>query len=231
MQSVGSGLADEVHCSTSIASRLRARMRLCREFFNRVNRQNDTGNARHSTLIYCRDVVPEIVIVDTINLPVHLIGPSPVQRTETANVVATKAGFDRDQLREVAPVQWSVLDNIGENRHGLGGGRGIDRKGSRRHFNDHFLLLEREFDGQSVNRSRGYLHLVDCNRRKATSRNCDLVRAQRKVLKRKLAVRGGYRRMCNTRVIVCRLDIGVRDDGPRWVSNRAVKRATESLRF
>ena len=104
VQCVAAGLGDQVYGTTCVASRLWAVLCLRREFVNRVNRQDNTGNARDSTLVNRGDVVPEVVIVHAINLPVHLIGAGSIERTEATHVIAAEAGFNRDQLGVVASV-------------------------------------------------------------------------------------------------------------------------------
>ena len=65
----------------------RGRLCLHSELVDGVDRQNDTGDPQHAALIPSRNVVPQIVVVDAVDLPVDLIGSCTVQRTESAEPI------------------------------------------------------------------------------------------------------------------------------------------------
>src|SRR5439155_532462 len=79
----------QIDGAAGVASRLRARLRLGREFHHRVDGQHDAGNPRDAALVDRRDVVPQIVVVHAVDLPVDLIGTRSVEGAEAAHVVAT----------------------------------------------------------------------------------------------------------------------------------------------
>src|SRR4029077_402217 len=109
MDRVPARFGNDVYRAARAASPLRARLRLRREFFNRVNRQDDAGNTRDSALIDRGNVVPEIVVIHAVDLPIDLVRARSIDRTEPANVIATKAWLDGDQLGEVPAVQRQFL--------------------------------------------------------------------------------------------------------------------------
>ena len=143
MKRVTAGLGDQIYCATCIASSLRAGLRLRREFFNRIDRQHHTSDARNAALVDRRDVVPEVVVIHTVNLPIHLIRARPIERTEATHRVATVTRRSRDQLREIAPVQGNILHDVRSNRHVLGLRRGVQGQRRSGHFHRSGLLLER----------------------------------------------------------------------------------------
>jgi hypothetical protein len=55
------------------------------------------------------NVVPEVVVVDAVDLPVDLVGAGSVQRTISACSGVSEAWRENNQLREVAAVEGSVL--------------------------------------------------------------------------------------------------------------------------
>ena len=111
MEGISAGLHHHIYGATGVASCLCARLSLCGKFVNRVDREDDTCNPGDAALIDRGNVVPQVVIVHTVNLPVHLIGASTIERAEAAHVVTTKARFNRDQLREVTSIQRNILNN------------------------------------------------------------------------------------------------------------------------
>ena len=111
MNGVAAGLEDQVHGAARVATSLRSRLRLRREFIDRVNRQDDTGNARDATLVHSRDVVPEIVVVYAINLPVYLVRAGAVDRSKAAHRITSIPGRNRDQLGKVTPIEGNVLNH------------------------------------------------------------------------------------------------------------------------
>src|SRR5262249_59326926 len=103
---------DQVDRSPGVASSLRPVLRLRGELVDRVNRQDNSGNSGDAALIYCRNVVPEVIVVHTVNLPVHLVGTRPIQGTESAYGISSVTGIYRDQLRKIPPVEWNILDYL-----------------------------------------------------------------------------------------------------------------------
>ena len=119
--------------------------------------------------------MPEVVIVDAIDLPVDLVGACAIQRTKTADVVAAEARFNCNHLREVAPVQRNVLHHIVRNGHRLGLRGGVQGQSSGRDFDGSGLLLELELNLQGVDLASDDLYLVDGIGRKSCGRYRDFV--------------------------------------------------------
>src|SRR5207302_2817001 len=115
MELVAAGFQDDVNYAAGVASAFRGRLRLCGKFVNCVQGHDDASDAGDAALVDGGNVVPEVVVVDAVNLPVHLVGAGTVQRTETADRVAAVAGLNRGELREVAPVHWYILNRLGGN--------------------------------------------------------------------------------------------------------------------
>src|SRR5229473_382256 len=111
MNGVAAGFGNDVYSAAGAAPCLRARLCLCREFVNGVDRHHHARDSRDTALIHCGNVVPEVVVVNAVDLPVDLIGAGSIDRAEAARGITSKARRDADQLREVTPVQWDVLDD------------------------------------------------------------------------------------------------------------------------
>ena len=134
VQLVASGPGNHIHGSTCVSSCLRTVLRLRRELNHRIDGEHDTGDPGNTTLVHRGDVVPEIVVIYSVDLPVDLIGARAIQGAETANVVATKARLHRNQLCKVAPVERSVLHYVIRNRRRLSLRCRVERNGSRVNF-------------------------------------------------------------------------------------------------
>jgi len=92
MQCVLTGLDRYVGSSSGISPRFRTGLCLYREVFRGVNREEHAGNSGHATLVHRGDVVPQIVVIRTIDLPVDLVSPCTVQRAKTAAGISGEAG-------------------------------------------------------------------------------------------------------------------------------------------
>ena len=88
---VAPGFDHKVRYTARISARLWAGLRLHREFINGVNRQHDARNARNAALVHSGNVVPQVIVVDSIDLPIHLVSARPVHRTESPCRVASKS--------------------------------------------------------------------------------------------------------------------------------------------
>ena len=93
---------------------------------NGIERENDTGDARDAALVDGGNVVPEVVVVDAVDLPVHLVGAGSVQGAIAAPDVARVAGSQLNHLGEVAAVEREVCDNLCIEHRCLRGGGGIE---------------------------------------------------------------------------------------------------------
>src|ERR1700721_2301464 len=113
MKLIAAGLQDDVDDSASVASAFGGGLSLGAEFVDGIKRHDDAGDAGDAALVHGWNVVPEIVVVDTVNLPVHLVGAGAVERTEAADGVPTVARLNGGKLGEVAPVHGYVLNRFG----------------------------------------------------------------------------------------------------------------------
>ena len=48
---------------------------------DRIDRKHDSRYARDAALVHSRDVVPQIIVIDTVDLPIDLVGTRSVQGT------------------------------------------------------------------------------------------------------------------------------------------------------
>src|SRR5713101_5686364 len=129
--------------------------------------------------------MPQVVVVHSVNLPIHLIGSRPVQGTKAAGGVASKPRLHCDQLRKVAPVQRGILERSPRHRRGLEGnvgGGNFDRDGG---------LGQNQFYRHCINRARTDRYVVRGGDGESAGRNGEFVRTQRKVLNSELAVACG----------------------------------------
>ena len=129
VQGVGSGAEGEVDGSAGVASAFGAGLGLGGELVDRVDGQDDAGDAGDAALVDGGDVVPEVVVVDAVDLPVDLVGASSVERAEAAAAVSTEAGREGDHLGEVAAVERDVFDGLGVEHGVLGDRGGVERDG------------------------------------------------------------------------------------------------------
>src|SRR6266404_1153388 len=112
MQGVTARLDDEVYCSPGVTPGLCTRLRLRRKLVNGVHRQHYARDPRNATLVDRWNVVPEIVVVHSIDLPVHLIWPRAVERTKTTDRISAVTRRDGHQLSKVSAIQRQVLDDV-----------------------------------------------------------------------------------------------------------------------
>ena len=85
---IGPGAESEIDGATGVASAFGAGLGLSGELVDGVEGEDDAGDAGDAALVDGGDVVPEIVVVDTVDLPVHLVGAGAVERTVAAAGVA-----------------------------------------------------------------------------------------------------------------------------------------------
>src|SRR5207245_5590140 len=134
------------------------------------------------------NVVPQVIVVDSIDLPIHLVPACPVHRTKSSCRVASKSRLECDELREIAPVQWSILNGRSGNGCRLGFRRCIQCHSSCRHLDCRGRLDQSKPYRQSINRACANRYAVRCEDSESTDGNNDLIRAKRKVLKNKFTV-------------------------------------------
>ena len=124
---VGAGAEGEVDGAAGVAAAFGAGLGLRGELVDRVEGQDDAGDAGDAALVDGGDVVPEVVVVDAVDLPVDLVGAGAVERAEAAAAVAAEAGGEGDHLGEVAAVEGDVGDGLGVEHGGLRDGGGVER--------------------------------------------------------------------------------------------------------
>ena len=230
VQGVAAGASHQIDRAAGVASRLRARLRLGREFHHRVDGQHDAGNPRDAALVDRRDVVPQIVVVHAVDLPVDLIGTRSVEGAEAAHVVASEARLDGDQLREIPAVQRNVLDHIGGKRHALRLRRRVEGDGALGNLHRRRCLPDFQLHRQRVNLPHHNLHVIEGRRGKAARRGADRIQAGRNILEGELALRCGHAPVHNARRLFRRFDASAGHKRSRWVQHGAVDGAAEGLR-
>ncbi len=109
MKLIGPGPKDDVDNAAGVAAAFGVGLGLGGKLIDRIQRHDRAGNTGDAALVDGRNVVPEVVVIDPINLPVHLVGAGAIQRAETAYGVSTVARLHSSELREVAPVHGHVL--------------------------------------------------------------------------------------------------------------------------
>ncbi len=174
--------------------------------------------------------MPEVIIVHTIDLPVDLVGTRPVERAEAAHVIAAKARCNGDQLREIPTVQRNVLHDIVGNGHGLGLRGGVERQSRCGHFYGGSLLLQRKFNLQRVDASRGDFHFVNRVDREAGGRDRNFIEAERDILESKSSIIGRCGRVIDARRGLRCLHRSIRNHRSRRIRHSSVNRATKRLR-
>src|SRR5260370_34807504 len=94
---------DDVDNATGVAAAFGTGLSLRGKFVNRIQGHDSAGDARHTALIDRGNVVPEIVVVDAVNLQVHLVGAGSVQRAVPATRSAPGYEPPAAALRHGAP--------------------------------------------------------------------------------------------------------------------------------
>src|SRR5271165_694055 len=112
MELVGAGLDNDIDRASRITPSLGVGLRNRGEVFHRVDWHDYARDSGDTSLVDGRNVVPRIVVVRTVNLPVHLVGAGPVERTKAAHCIPAVSWRRRDDLREVAPVQGQILNRL-----------------------------------------------------------------------------------------------------------------------
>ena len=112
MPLIGSRFEGEIDAAARIAAGLGASLSLHRKLLYRVDRKDDAGNARDTALIDCRDVVPKIVVINSVDLPVNLVRTGSVQRAVTAGARVSKARSNNNELSEVTTVERRILQLV-----------------------------------------------------------------------------------------------------------------------
>src|SRR5207249_4484810 len=188
------------------------------------------GDARDAALIDGRNVVPEVVVVHTVDLPVDLVRPGAIERTEAAHVVAAEARCNTDHLREVPAVERNVLHHIVGDGHCLRLCCGVESQGSGGYFYCRGLLLQRKSDVQCIDLARANFYLVHGVGWETRRCHRDFVLAQWNVLKGKGSIISCCCSVVNPRGTFRDLDCGVWNRTARWVGHCSVDGAAERLR-
>src|ERR1700677_716480 len=124
VEGIGARTQRKVDRAAGIATSLRARLCLRGELVHGVERENNSGDARDAALVHSGDFMPEVVVVYTVDLPVHLIGARSIERTIAASAVSGVTGGEADHLGEVPTVHGKIGDSLGVEHRSLGyGGR------------------------------------------------------------------------------------------------------------
>src|SRR6267378_3195569 len=230
MNGISARLDDQVDRATRVAAGFRAGLRLRRKFVNRIDRQHNAGDTGNTSLIDRRDVVPEVVVVHSVDLPIILISAGTVHGAEATYRVATIAGRHRDQLGKVSSIQRNVLHDVRSDSHILSRRGCVQRYCGRRDFHCRGSRLQRQLDVQRIDSPGRYFNFVHRIRREALRGNGHFVLAQWNVLKSKRSVTRGHRHVVNARRALCRLHLRVRHRAARRVRYRTVDRAAKGLR-
>ncbi len=173
--------------------------------------------------------MPEVVVVHTVDLPVDLVGPRAIERTEAAHVVAAEARCNTDHLREVTAVQRNVLHHVVGNRHRLRLSGGVEGKSGRGNFDGGGLLLQGQLDLERVDRPRDDLDLVHRVDRESRCRNRNLIKPQRNILQSKCSFTRCHRIVIDAGCVFRGFYRGVGNERPRRIRHRSVDRAAERL--
>src|SRR6266568_6656222 len=127
MKIIPAALNGYVGSAAGAASSLGAGLSLGGKFADRIHGQNNPCDARDTTLVDGRDVVPHVIVIDTVDLPVHLIGPRAIDRAESSDIDAAKARLHANQLREVAAGNRNRIHNRVIDSHALRLRGGVER--------------------------------------------------------------------------------------------------------
>src|SRR5258708_827965 len=189
---IGARPEDDVDDTAGVTPTLGVRLGLGGKFVNRVQGHDRAGDAGDSALIHGRNVVPEIVVVDAVDLPVHLVGAGSIERTEAADRVSAVARLNGSELSKIAPVHWNVLNRLGGNDVALGGRGGVEGQRSSPDLHDRRTRPSsgqfHRKGGDAAGRNR---NIVKGCRTKPCRRYFDLIRSQRQILEGELAVARG----------------------------------------
>ena len=191
MDGVGTGLCDDVDDAAWVTTGLGAGLSLLRVGFDGIEWQDDACNTEYAALVDGGNVVPEVVVVDAVDLPVDLIGASPIDGAEAAGGVAAEAGCDGDKLGEVATVHGRVVDDFGADVGGLGGGGRIERDRTGIDFHRGVGGRDGHLDGQRVGSTCRDGYLVELGGGEAGLGDGDGVGAKGQVLKEEFTTGGG----------------------------------------
>ena len=110
-------------------------------------------------------------------------------------------------------------------------GGGIDRKSGSGNFNRGGFLPQCKLDRQRVDGAGGYDYVVNRDRPETASRDADLVRSERQVLKRELAIASGRHRISHAGGVVYSFYAGIGDNCPRGIRDCTVDCTTKGLRI
>src|SRR5271165_822717 len=227
---IGTALDHDVDGAARVTSGFGVRLGNGRKVFHRVDRHDHARDSGDTALVDCGDVVPRVVVVGTVNLPVHLIGAGPVERAESAYGIATIARRGADYLREVAPVQGQILHRLLSDGKSLGrrsrvqcNGRGRDLYGGR-------CLGHTQLDGQRIHLACSDRYVVGGVGGEARCGDRYLIGSQGKVLEDKPTVCRGCGFVLSTGGRVCGTHLSVRHHAAGRVCYSPVDRASESLR-
>ena len=84
MELVRAGFEHNIDDAPRIASTFSVGLGLRSKFVHCVKWHDDAGDAGDAALVDRRNVMPEIVIIDAVDLPIHLVGAGAVERAEPA---------------------------------------------------------------------------------------------------------------------------------------------------
>ena len=189
VEGVGARAEGEIDGAARVATAFGAGLGLSRELVDRVQREDNAGDPGDTPLIDGRNVVPEIVVVDAVDLPVHLVGAGAVHGAVAAAGVAGVAGGEADHLGEVAAVEGDVVDFFGVENGVLGDGGGIECDGRGVDFNDGVGAgaCDLQLDGKRVDDAGRDHDLVGFGGVEAAGADKDGVGAEGKVLKEEVS--------------------------------------------
>ncbi len=186
VEGVGAGAEGEVDGSAGIATAFGAGLSLCGELVDGIEREDDSGDAGDATLIDCGDVVPKVVVVDAVDLPVHLVGSCAVEGAVASTGVSGVSGGELNHLGEVTAVEGEIGDGLCVEDGGLGDGGGVEGDGGRVDLDGLGVAGDGEFDGEGVDLTGGDGDVVYLGCCEAGGGDGDGVGAELEVVEEKL---------------------------------------------
>jgi hypothetical protein len=120
------GLGDDIDDTSGITASFGGGLGLLGILLDGIKGKDDAGDAEDATLVDGGDVVPEVVVIDAVDLPVDLVGAGAIDGATAVDGVASEAGGDGDELGKVAAVHGRVVDDGRGDVGGLGDGGGVE---------------------------------------------------------------------------------------------------------
>ena len=175
------------------------------------------------------NVVPEVVVVDAIDLPVHLVGARSVERTVAAACVSRIPRGQADHLGEVTTVQGKISDCLGIEHGSLHGACGIERDARCVDLDGGRRAGEWQRHRQRVDDAGGHRDLVRLHGLEAAEANGDAVASEWEILKEELAGTGTHAGMAHVGIGLYGDDGGVGNRRACLIGHRSVDASAKGL--